>query len=150
MALQYSTQYNGAYNTEPKINLSPDKLNGRIRRIYAEFTLTAEILASGANDLTLAKLPANAVIIEARLIAPGGSAGTLALGWLAGDSEAADSDGIMAAIAGNSAVDEVLEWTDAAFNKRFSEEVDIVLSSTVDSAGWSGDKVELELRYVID
>lgn len=150
MALQYSTEYEAAYNTEPKSNLIPDKLNGRIRRIFASFTLTAEILASGANDFILAKLPANAVLIEARLIAPGGTGGTLDLGWLAGESEVADPNGIMAGIAGNAAVDDTMAWTDAAFNKRFSEEVDIVLSSSVDSAGWSGDLVQMELRYVID
>ena len=105
MATQNSVQFEAAYNAEPKSKLKPHELNGRIRRMYAEVTLAAEVLASGANDIFMAKLPANAVIIGAKLFAPGGTGGTLQLGWDAGESEAADVDGIFPAVAGNAAAD---------------------------------------------
>ena len=84
--------------------------------------------------------------------APGGASGTLALGWGAGENEAADADGIFAAIPGNAAADLTFDLSSstAAKNKRFSEEVDLILSASVISGGWSGDLVEVELEYIID
>lgn len=147
---QFSDQYAKAYNTKPASKLEPRELNGRVRRLSAEITLGAEILTTA--QVVMAKLPANAVIIEARLIAPGGTGGTLNLGWAAGENEVADDNGIFAAIAGNSAVDVTFDMSSAtaAKNKKFSEEVDIELSASVDSVGWNGDLVELEIAYIID
>ena len=147
---QFSDQYDKAYNIQPHSKLEPRELNGRVRRLSAEITLGAEILTTA--QVVMARLPANAVIIEARLIAPGGTGGTLDLGWAAGENEAADANGILAGIAGNAAVDSAFDMSSsaAAKNKKFSEEVDIELSVSVDTVGWNGDLVELEISYIID
>lgn len=149
MATLYSNQFNNAYVAEPISKLQPKEYNGQVRRIFADVTLSSEITT--ADVLKICKLPANAVIIEARIVAPGGSAGTLALGWAAGaDSEAADADGIIAGLSGAAAIDSSMGWSDAAFNKRFSESVDVELSASVNTAGFSGDLIQVELRYIVD
>jgi len=151
MANFYSNQYQKSLISEPVEKLLPGELNGRIRRIYADVTLGAEITT--ADSLFVAKLPANAVVVKAHIVAPGGTGGTLALGNGAGENEAADADSFIAGIAGNAAVNEErdLSATEAGLiNKRFSEDVDVILSASVDSVGWSGDLVKVELLYVID
>lgn len=150
MANQNSIEFAKAFVTKPVSKLNPSELNGRKRRLSGTITLAAEI---GTTDsIFMAKLPANAVIIGARMVAPGGASGTLALGWGAGENEVADADGIFAAIPGNAAADLTFDLSSstAAKNKRFSEEVDIILSASVISSGWSGDLVEIELEYIID
>lgn len=150
MTTLYSSQYTSAYITEPKSKLEPKELNGRVRRIFATITLSQEI--DTTDVVKLAKLPANATPIEARLVAPGGSAGVLQVGWSAGSegNEAADADGLMGAIDASAAVDDTLSWSDAGFNKKFSESVDIELSATTLTADWDGDAIQFELRYIID
>lgn len=150
MADQFSNEYTNAYVSKPVVKLNPAEKDGKIRRLSGNITLSAEI---GTTDsIFMAKLPANAVIVGARMVAPGGASGTLALGWGAGENEAADADGIFAAIPGNAAADLTFDLSSstAAKNKRFSEEVDIILSASVISGGWSGDLVELELSYIIE
>lgn len=150
MATFYSTEFQAAHVDEPSSKLLPGNLNGRVRRLYAEITLSAEI--STADVVKFAKLPANSVPLQAKIVAPGGSAGTLNLGWSAGSegSEAADSDGLVAAMSGASAIDAAMGFSDAGFNKRFAESVDIELSASVNSAGFTGDLVQVEVLYVVD
>jgi len=150
MANFYSNQYQSAFVTEPKGKLAPAELNGRVRRIFADVTLGAEITT--ADSLFVAKLPSNAVVMQAHVVAPGGTGGTLALGWAAGLNEVADADGLVAGIAGNAAVNEKrdLSASEAFASKRFSEDVDLILSASVDSVGWTGDLVKVEILYVID
>ena len=91
MAVFYSNQYNTAYVQEPKGKLEPKELNGRIRRIFADVTLGAEITT--ADQLKIAQLPANATPIEVRLVAPGGTAGTLNLGCIGTRLMSSDASG---------------------------------------------------------
>lgn len=151
MADFYSNQYQKAYIDEPTEKLFPGELNGRVRRIYADVTLGAEITT--ADSLFVAKLPANSVVLQAQIVAPGGTGGTLALGNGAGEKEAADADAFIAGINGAAAVNEKrdLSATEAGLiSKRFQEDVDVILSASVDSVGWNGDLVKVELLYVID
>lgn len=151
MANFYSNQYAKSLINEPVEKLLPGELNGRVRRIFADVTLGAEITT--ADSLFMAVLPANSVVLQAHIVAPGGTGGTLALGNGAGENEAADSDSFIAGIAGNAAVNEKrdLSATEAGLiSKRFSEDVDVILSASVDSVGWSGDVVKVEILYVID
>ncbi len=151
MANFYSNQYQKAFITEPVEKLLPGELNGRVRRIYADVTLGAEITT--ADSLFIAKLPANAVVVKVHISAPGGTGGTLALGNGAGDKEAADADSFIAGINGAALVNEQRELNAVeagVISKRFQEDVDVILSASVDSAGWSGDIVKVEILYVID
>jgi hypothetical protein len=152
MADQNSNQYASAYVTEPRGKLDPNELNGRVRNIFADITLSAEIATT--DTVFLHRLPANSTIKSCRLFAPGGTAGTLDLGWNASadGGEAADPNGLLPGIAGNAAVDLTMDLSNqqAGYRKKFSEPVDIILSTSVLSAGWSGDLVQLELEYIID
>jgi len=146
----FSDEYAKAYNQSPKSNLSPAEKDGKLRTIYASVTLGAEITT--ADKLYLCKLPGSAVMREVKLVAAGGTGGTLDLGWGASESEVADANGIIAAIDGSAAVSEVMNLSNkaAAYGKRFAQEVDVVLSASVDSVGWTGDLVELEITYIIE
>ena len=151
MSIFNSEQNAKAYVSEPKEQLAPYELNGRIRSIYASIVLGAEITT--ADVVKFCKLPANAVIISCRFIAPGGGAGTLNLGWAAGaNSEGASPHGLAQSLAGSGAIDDTMDIgaKQQGYGKRFSEEVDIELSAIVDTTGFSGDKLELELKYIID
>lgn len=150
MATYYSNEYDKSCVTKPLQKLSPAELNGKVRRLTGNITLGAEILA--ADTVKMALLPANSVIIAVRMIAPGGASGTIQLGWGAGENEVADANGIFSAVPANAAVDVEFDLSSgtAAKNKRFSDPVDIELTSTVDTAGWSGDLVEMEILYIIE
>lgn len=151
MAIFNSDEYAKAYVTQPVSKLEPFEFGGRVRKLYASVTLGAELTT--ADVLNMAKLPANATPLRVHLIAPGGTAGSLELGWAAGEAiEAADADGLIASFAGNAAVDEVMDIANqaAGYNKKFAEEVDVQLVATVNTTGWSGDLVEMEIEYIID
>lgn len=150
MSTLYSNQFNSAYVADPISKLEPKEYQGMVRRIFADITLGAEL---AVNDIVkLCKLPANAAIIEARIVAPGGLSGTLQLGWSAGSAglEAADNDGIIPNLSGSAAIDSSMAWSAPAFNKRFVESVDIELLASVATTGFSGDKIQFELRYIVD
>lgn len=151
MADQYSNQYQSAFRDDPASQLQVDEFQGKVRRLYADITLSAEI---GTSDLVkLAKLPKGAVPIQAKILSVnGGSAGVIQVGWAAGANgdEAADADGIMGAISTAAAVNDSLAWTDAGFNKRFAEEVELQISATTLTVGMSGELIQFELLYIMD
>jgi len=152
MANQNSTEYAAAYVTEPASKLQPDKLNGKIRRIYSSITISGNVLAIG-DTLSFCKLPANAVIIEARFqCADLGTTGVLDLGWAASAdaNEAADPNGIISGMDATAAIDSAMAWTDAAFNKRFAEEVDIQAVATTATDAADGLVAQVEIRYIVD
>lgn len=155
MADANSSQYQSAFVDEPKSQLLPQNLNGRVRRIYAEITPTAEF--SAGEKFIVMQLPANAVPIECRIVSAdltGGVGGLLDLGWAAGASgdEAADADGFIANIATDGgAIDSSMGWSLPGFNKRFSEPVNIEgVFSVAATTSATGVTIKVELRYVID
>lgn len=151
MAIVYTEQYNNAYVASPRVNLYPHEMNGRVRHIYGKITLGAEI--DTTDVVKVCKLPANAVPVRIRFVAPGGTAGVLQLGWAAGERyESADADGFAAAVAGNAAVNLTQDLSSgvAGIMKRFAEPVDVELTATTLTAGWNGDVVQFSIEYIID
>lgn len=156
MADQNSTQYEAAYVTEPISKLDPKEYNGRVRRIFAEAILAGELTAGDV--VTMAKLPANASIIQAELsVSASLGAGTLDCGWAisAGGNEAADPNGIIDGFDSTAttlvALDKSAAGADAAFNKKFSEPVDIQITAMdANTTSGSGDTIRLEILYTID
>lgn len=155
MADKNSNQYQQAFVDEPKSQILPQFRDGRIRRLYAEIDPTAEF-AVGEKFIVM-ELPQNAVPLEARIVSPdlsGGAGGLLDLGWAAGAEgvEAASADGLIANIATDGgAIDSVMGFSAAGYNKRFGEPVNIegVFSVAATTAA-SGKTIQVEVRYVID
>lgn len=156
MASQESSQYAKAYTQEPVGKLDPKELNGRVRRIFAEAILSSEIAIG--ETIKMAKLPANASIISAKLSANAGAGlGVLDLGWAAGSEglEIADPNGIITGATEVSTasqnMDETINGGDPAYNKKFSEPVDIELIATAATTASAGGAIyRLELLYTID
>jgi len=106
----------------------------------------------------MAKLPANASIISAKLSANAGAGlGVLDLGWAAGSEglEIADPNGIITGATEVSTasqnMDETINGGDPAYNKKFSEPVDIELIATAATTASAGGAIyRLELLYTID
>ena len=154
MANENSTQFEAAYVNPSKTELKPHELNGRVRSIFADVTVSSE--KAVGEQIFMCKLPANSVIKSARVNVGAGSAtaGTLVLGWNAGERyEAADNNGLLTAVdptaAGTSAAD-AFTGNPGLMPKRFQEEVDIILEATVLTVGMTGDVLKLELEYIVD
>lgn len=153
MATLYSSEYTSALVTVPAGKLAPEDLNGRIRRAYAEFTLGAE-LADG-DIVKMIRLPANAVLIEARFVAPAATSGNLDIGVVDSDEsgENDDADYLLNDLDISSAVDDssFAMSSAAGFNAKVSKELDIqILADGAATVGANGDVWKLEVRYVID
>lgn len=154
MANQESTEYAAAYTTKSK--LGPESRDGKERRIFASATLSSE-LAIG-ETIKFAKLPANAVITEAKLSCDAGAGlGVLDLGWAAGTEglEAASVDGLLSGATEVSILSQdmasVVAAPAAGFQKKFTESVDIQLeATTATTASAAGKKYQLELRYILE
>ena len=148
--MQFSNQYQKAYNDEPQGKLFPHEINGRMRRMFIDVVLGAEITA--ANPLFMQKLGKGVVISKAKLHIPAGTSGTLNLGWSAGLDEVADDNGLMVALNAAALISNEANIAsgEVGINKRFAGQVDLILSASVDSVGLTGNLVKLEIEYVID
>lgn len=151
MATLYSSEYTDAFVDVPSEKIAPEKLNGRIRRAYSEFTLGAEL--SSGDIVKMIRLPANAVIIEARFIAPAATSGNLDIGLADSDGTGAndDPDALFDDLDISGAIDSSMAWSAAAFNQKVSKELDVqVLAQGAATVAATGDTWQLEVRYVID
>lgn len=153
MATLYSSEYTSGFVTVPNGKLNPEDLNGRVRRAYAEFTLSAEL--SSGDIVKMIRLPANANIIDAGFDCPAATSGTLDIGVADADGSGSndDDDAIFAALNISSAIDgnTRLDWDSAGHNLKVNKEMDVqILADGVATVGASGDTWKLEVLYVID
>lgn len=158
MATLFGDNATLAESNEPaeKINVNAGK--GRLRVIYDEITLAAELTAADIIKMG-AKIPKGAKLYDARLISPqlgsAGGAGELDLGWAAGinGDEAADADGIFDGVEVGSAAASVKLQDDGAagaLGKEFAEEVQIQLTANETTDAGIGDKIQLFLYFALD
>jgi len=148
--MQFSNQYQKAYEDVPQGKLFPHEINGRMRRMFIDVVLGAEITA--VDPLFMQKLGKGIVISKAKIHIPAGTSGTLNLGWDAGLNEVADNDGLMAALNASALISNEANIAsgEPAINKRFAGEVNLILSASVDTVGLAGTLIKLEIEYVID
>lgn len=154
MATLYGSNYQAARVDEPASKINVKDQHGRVRRMYDSIVLGAEL---ALNDVIKAGvLPANAKIIDARIIAPNdGTSGQLDFGWASNGSDAADQDGIMAGATevdfGAGAVDAKMLGTAAAYNKEFAAfETELELFCVEASTASSGNTIQWEVYYIVD
>lgn len=153
MATFYSSEYNSGYIAEPTSKLSPEKLNGRVRRAYAEITLGSE-LASG-DIVKMLRLPANSNIIDAGFHSPAATSGTLDIGVndADGSGDNADAEALFANVDISAAVSgrTRLSFDASGHNLKINKEMDVeILADGVATVGASGDVWKLEVLYTID
>lgn len=127
MATLYSSQWTNAFVSVPSVKIAPGDVGGEVKMAYAEFVVTAA--PTNGDVLKLFKLPSGARLVEFVLSFPDlGTAGSLNVGWAANGVDAADADGILAAVDVNTAADTVLMTSGAnlpGFGKEFGAETDI-------------------------
>lgn len=152
MTNKYSTQY-AKLNELPPSRLYAHEQVGKVRRIYAEYTADAELATTDV--LYLAKLPKGSVPIAFKLNVPAQASGVIQVGWDAGAEadETADADGFAAACDVSSEIDlnynTVNDGTIVGLaNKRFADDVNIVMTATTITSGLSGDKIMMEILYI--
>ncbi len=124
------------------------KLGGIVRSAYDEYLSAGAVIATGA--LKLMKLPQGARLIGIKAVWPDhGTTGAATLGWEANGVDAADADGIIAAMdltaAGN-----VIALASAGFQKKFGAETQITCTIGTATDASTDLKIQVELFYVVD
>jgi len=151
MATKYGTQYQGAYVNEPKSQIPTGDLNGRVRHMFFDHTLSGALATSDV--LKLGKIPKGARVIQAELFVEDmADTGIVNLGWAVGATavEAADVDGFIPALdAGDGNAFGRMGVTSAGFCKEFAEEVDLQIIATEISVS-TATTLKGFIAYVID
>lgn len=141
---------NGEQLGNPKAEIGD--VNGRIRSLYFSYTFAADVL-SIADIVKLGQLPKGARIVGGKFYSDSlGTTGIMTVGWAASADavEAADPNGIFAAIdAGGQAVVFDAVATEA-FGKKFAAKVDVQAVFTEASDAANGDSIKGVIEYVID
>ena len=142
------------------------KFGGAVRVMYDKYVFLAADFTAGDTLKMGAPLPAGATILKAVLVttALGGSTSDLDVGWNASDDgvEAADTNGIFAAVVCDSAVSAyapsdtvagggaTVGTLSAFFHKKFESSVQIVITANGTCSNDAGDTVELEIWYTVE
>lgn len=154
MAILFGKNHTSAFQSEPKENIVASESHGRVRRMYDEFTLSGELSLN--DEILMMKLPPNAQLVDARLVAPSdGTTGQYDVGWNTNGVDAADQNGIFAGATegdtGGGAVDSKLLGTAAGYNKKFAAaETQIKLFVIEATTASDTDVLQLEVYYLVD
>lgn len=144
MATFYGSNATKRDNTTPVQMIEARDGYGKLRVLYDEYTLTADL--ASADVINMAKIPANARVLDVIVAYTDldASGGTIDVGWAAGatGAEAADDDGFIANADVATAAD-VVKMSDNLANgagqfKVFSEEVQVQVKIDGDTDATSG------------
>lgn len=163
MAILFGDNATLAESNVPSEKINVNAAKGRLRVIYDEITLAAELTAADTIEMG-AKLPKGAKIYNAFVISPqlgsGGGNGELDLGWKASadGNEAADADGIFDGIEVGSAVARVDAFSDTAagdaitgiIGKEFAGEVQLQFTANETTDAGIGDTIKMWVYYALD
>ena len=137
----------------PSEKIRSQDQHGRMRIAHDQITFTAELTTSDV--LCLMKLPAGAKVYEAEINTDDlGTTGVFDIGWAASaeGGEVADPNGLFPALDVKAAANARQKMVNSvpAFQKRFTEEVEIqvVPSESTDVA--IGNDLKLTIWYVVD
>ena len=151
MASYYGVNYNNIYQSNPVLPALPGQAFGKVKMLFDEFVLTAEI--DTPDKLYMChKLPAGAIVIDAAIIAPSlGTTGILQLGHSANGVDNLDVDAfVQSADAGGQAVIAKPAAGAAGIGKKFTVETEIQISCTEITQAGIGDTVKCYILYVLD
>jgi len=151
MAVLNGSNYDKAYVSVPESKIEVIEHSGKVRRMYDSYTIPSASELAASDTIRFFKLPKDAKIIDARLVIPvdGSASGILKVGW---DDGVSDDGlfGVAEADFGAGAIDAKLLATAAGFNKSFTEETEIFATVTELTLDSGGNKIELELLYVVE
>lgn len=124
---------------------------GRVRQLFINFTLAAEL---GATDIVkLCIIPPGARVINYHLNIPDlGTTGAGTIGWAASVDgvEAADATGFAASTSFTTAADLKLASAATGFCKRFASAVDVQIAMSAATDVGNGLSIKGYFEYVID
>lgn len=154
MATFYGDNHTAARINEPSSKVHVSDQGGRVRRMADSITLASELALS---DIIVAGvLPANARVVDARLIFPtaDGVGGQLEFGWASNGTDSADANGLFAAAEGDfgsAAVDAKMLGSAAGKDKLFAP-VETTLQFTCAEAttASTGNLLKWEVFYIVD
>jgi hypothetical protein len=156
MATVYGVNADKILVDNPSQKAGNGEVGGRIRCIYDEYALTADLAAADVIKMG-GLIPAGARIMDVVVAFTDldASGGTLDIGWQASDEggEAADVDGFLANVDVATAADVVKMTDNLAFGagqfKKFSEPVQAIVTVDGDTDATSGT-VALAIYYILD
>jgi hypothetical protein len=136
----------------PSVKIDVGEQYGRVRRAYDEYVGPAGDNLGTSAVVQFMKLPAGARIVDARWIGPNITGGAVNVGWAANGVDDADADGLFAAAATSMAAakDLKLAATADGYNKRFGAETQIQAAVTTQTNDLAGEKIALEVFFVVD
>jgi len=139
-------------NAEPSVMLQPGELYGKVRRAYSEYVGPAGDNLGTSAVVKMFKLPPNSRIVDARWIGPNITAGAANVGWLANGVDLIDADGLFAAADTSMAAAKDLKLSALApgYNKKFTVETEIVASISTQTNDLAGEKIALEVFFVVE
>jgi hypothetical protein len=154
-----NTVYKGASAAKAAANIpvltEEGQYGGKVRKMYDSFVLTAD-LAAGDTIIVGTPLPEGARLTQC-VVTTGalGGACTINVGWQAGPTglEAAVPTGFFAALPVSSATVATAHgstYEGAFYQKILQEQVQPVIAENAVSSGGTGQKVQIEIDYVID
>jgi hypothetical protein len=134
----------------PSEALPKGELNGKIKTMYDEITLSAELSVN--DEILLYNLPAGARVVEALISGPSlGTTGIISLGHKANNEDAEDDDAFIAsADMGGQAVKENIPAGAAGLLKKFASETQIFAKCSEASDAGSGQKIQFLISFVVD
>jgi hypothetical protein len=137
---------------EPSEKLETSVNHGRIRRAYDEYTIPAADELGTSAIVHFSKLPKGARIVDARWIGPNITAGAANIGWAANGVDSAEAAGLFAAAATamSAAKDLKLSAVAVGYNKKFGAETQLQAAISTLTDGGGGEKIALEVFYVVD
>lgn len=149
-------------DTVPQQKFYANQNYGRLRVLYASYTVDAADEFGTDSLIRLLKIPKGARLIDAEVSMPAsGTSGIFDVGWAASTEvdpdtgtalEAADADGIFSQVdPGAAAVDrQAMVSTVPGYMKRFNAEVEVQADWTEASSDAGGDTLELVLIISVD
>lgn len=151
MSNYYGVNYTNIYQSNPSVPALVGQAFGKVKMVYDEFVLTAEL---GTSDKLYMghKLPKGALVIDAAIIAPSlGTTGIIQLGHSANGVDLLDVDAfVQTADAGGQAVIAKPAAGAAGIGKKFSAETEIQISCTEVTQAGIGLTVKCYILYVLD
>ena len=139
----------------PSSKIGTRDQQGRVRVLYDEYTLAAEL--TGQDVIKLMKIPAGAkvydVILQSPQLGSGGGNGALSVGIQASSLHSADSQLFASVVeAGSAAIDYAMSSDQSVAGNAsvFNDEVQVVITADETSDAGIGDKIKLWIYYVKD
>lgn len=149
MATKFGVNATKRLSDVPSAKIAVSDQGGRKRVAYDSYTISA-ILAAG-DILKMGKIPAGARILGWKIaVHTVSGAGSVKVGWSAGvtGAEAADDDGLDVSVDLTAQAISLEAASVPGYTKKFTEDVDIIVTGLVDSS--AAGLISVAVEYSLD